>query len=46
MLAKHKFIGTFVAIKITRDEDEDENIVKRESKLLKELTHRNIVKVY
>ncbi|CAD8082144.1 unnamed protein product [Paramecium primaurelia] len=46
LLAKHKFIGSFVAVKITRDTEEEDAIIKRESKILKDLQHRNIVKVY
>ncbi|CAK61006.1 unnamed protein product (macronuclear) [Paramecium tetraurelia] len=46
LLGKHKFIGSSVAIKITRDMEEEDSIIKRESKILKELLHRNIVKVF
>ncbi|CAD8115960.1 unnamed protein product [Paramecium sonneborni] len=46
ILARQKFIGSFVAIKITRDIEEEDLIIKRECKILKELLHRNIVKVF
>jgi MAP/microtubule affinity-regulating kinase len=44
LLGRHKFVGTFVALKITKDGEEEDSL--RESKILKDLIHRNIVKVF